>query len=616
MTTASPTPFAVTSFGNGRTSRQRQPIRAHPSRPTLRRHSPLSLGHGDGFSADAPMLQRFSLGDSSDEDVPKPMNFSALTKALLDDRHGTRAQSPPRTTREYEPQRIEHRSYHRSKYSESDVHSSRAGTPQSRGALRISRRSPPPTAAAQQNSPPRVVHLSGSKPSSGVRRAASALEGTAKSTSSTSHEYITPAPQLPGRMSDTSRANSSHSAGGHYSQSGSASHLSGDSCQYRSHHASSGSHASSMEQAANAEHDSEVRSRSRAGTDGLPGSMRVKRVPVGSGTFLRGAPVRRGIIRQQSEEGPSPVDDNIESVENLGMQHYRNEAQRDDEIGQSLKASQEPVEVHDFASQRPPRDDARDRAWEPAPVLESNDQYRPESRQARHAPPPSDPPRQERREPLAPSQPQQPVFRLPAPLPGTLYPDQENEPPPTFKRNKPQSSGPLAVRSKPIMEQPVKVNKMLAETPVIKSPKRQALQPLCQNTPLRPAPPPPKMSVLETATATAGASTVKSKKKRSHVIINGKLFTIRGRIGKGGSSDVYRVMAENDKMFALKKVNLEDCNEDTVRGYKGEIDLLKKLENVDRVVRLYDWEINEQKQSLSVVCFLLPASSQQTRPKS
>lgn len=60
-------------------------------------------------------------------------------------------------------------------------------------------------------------------------------------------------------------------------------------------------------------------------------------------------------------------------------------------------------------------------------------------------------------------------------------------------------------------------------------------------------------------------------------------------------------MAENDNMFALKKVNLEDCNEETVRGYKAEIELLKKLENVDRVVRLLDWEVNEQKQSLSIV---------------
>ena len=38
-----------------------------------------------------------------------------------------------------------------------------------------------------------------------------------------------------------------------------------------------------------------------------------------------------------------------------------------------------------------------------------------------------------------------------------------------------------------------------------------------------------------------------------------------------------------------------------VIGYKGEIDLLKKLTEVDRVVRLFDWEMNDEKQELSVL---------------
>lgn len=60
-------------------------------------------------------------------------------------------------------------------------------------------------------------------------------------------------------------------------------------------------------------------------------------------------------------------------------------------------------------------------------------------------------------------------------------------------------------------------------------------------------------------------------------------------------------MAENSKFFALKKVNLEDADENAVRGFKGEIDLLDKLKAVDRVIRLYDYELNEDKGTLSVV---------------
>ena len=131
------------------------------------------------------------------------------------------------------------------------------------------------------------------------------------------------------------------------------------------------------------------------------------------------------------------------------------------------------------------------------------------------------------------------------------------------------------------------------------------LAPISGNTPRRqlaqPPPPPPKMTVLETATADGGASTTKSKRKRAHITINRKLFTLMGRIGRGGSSEVYRVMAENYRLWALKKVKLDNADESAVRGYKGEIELLKKLENVDRVVRLIDWELDEEKNCLSVV---------------
>jgi len=60
-------------------------------------------------------------------------------------------------------------------------------------------------------------------------------------------------------------------------------------------------------------------------------------------------------------------------------------------------------------------------------------------------------------------------------------------------------------------------------------------------------------------------------------------------------------MAENYKIFALKRVNLEDADMAAIAGYKGEIDLLKKLENVNRVIRLYDYEVNEEKGVLNVM---------------
>ncbi len=42
------------------------------------------------------------------------------------------------------------------------------------------------------------------------------------------------------------------------------------------------------------------------------------------------------------------------------------------------------------------------------------------------------------------------------------------------------------------------------------------------------------------------------------------------KVGKGVAVVIYCVMAENYKLFALKKVKLEDCDESAMRGFKGD----------------------------------------------
>ncbi|KAL5328818.1 hypothetical protein ACEPPN_002326 [Leptodophora sp. 'Broadleaf-Isolate-01'] len=138
-------------------------------------------------------------------------------------------------------------------------------------------------------------------------------------------------------------------------------------------------------------------------------------------------------------------------------------------------------------------------------------------------------------------------------------------------------------------------------TPGFLSSQRKALGVLGVNNPHRP-PPPPKMSVLQMATKAAGAATTSSqRKKKVHITINNNAYQRLECIGRGGSCRVYRVMSENFKIWALKKVSLADVDEQAVRGFKGEIDLLRKLSKVDRVVQLRDWEVNEAKQTLSVL---------------
>lgn len=114
------------------------------------------------------------------------------------------------------------------------------------------------------------------------------------------------------------------------------------------------------------------------------------------------------------------------------------------------------------------------------------------------------------------------------------------------------------------------------------------------------------MSVLDTATTTAGAATTTQVKQRRNVLkVNGKCYTRLDCLGRGGSAKVYRVTAENGKMLALKRVTLDNADEVTIRGCKGEIDLLNKLSGVDRVINLFDYEMNEEKRVLTLVSFVL-----------
>ncbi|KAF3909169.1 PAK-2p27 [Orbilia brochopaga] len=130
---------------------------------------------------------------------------------------------------------------------------------------------------------------------------------------------------------------------------------------------------------------------------------------------------------------------------------------------------------------------------------------------------------------------------------------------------------------------------------------RRALGALSINTPRRAAPlPPPKMAPMESAPHKEAAAST-TKRKRQHVIVNGKQYLRLDQIGRGGSARVYKVMAENYKMLAMKKVTLEKQDETTIRGFKGEIDLLRKLQDVERVVRLYDYEINDERSTLTVL---------------
>ena len=576
-TAVSPTPFALHRDTFRASSRPN--IRHQLHRPALKRTSPSTAVQQQ--KSGLPQSWNFSVGDDSSEDeipVP-PIKFSAEAKALLGDEASVVEGSSP--------------SY-RQRTSGNDV----AGTvedqvkrkrspPLIKSIVRTGSRSP----QEQKAGTPRIVRLSISP--SGTTVQASSFTSVRASISPTARkvdDLVTPAP----RPRSTLSSRSGQTGGSGVAQ---------DEGSSKSKPSSGGSALSSGSRTTIREGSSDIHeaalqmgnmsiNRGRSEDPTSQGSLRVKKVGKVTGRFLAG-PARRGMKRRQSEEDQSPVQEGVESpIRNFGQPGDFQELEMPNKERASPETTPEdPLPVISLSNPNHVRFDKQ------LDIITGSPRQ-----PARRKDPIAELPAKTLSPILKPQSQEKPALRYKVPnlpmLPSMH--DQENEPPPTFKRNKPNS---LALLERQPMARVLEdKGKMLIDTPVTVSPARQPLAPRSQNTPHRAPPPPPKMTVLETATATAGAASAsQNRKKRNYISVNGKLFTRMDCIGRGGSSKVYRVMAENYKIFALKRVTLEDQDPLAIQGYKGEIDLLRKLSDVDRVVQLFDWELNEEKKTLSVL---------------
>ncbi|KAL8723386.1 MAG: hypothetical protein Q9225_000302 [Loekoesia sp. 1 TL-2023] len=571
MAALSPTPLGASHEGFIRRAPSRAALRNQPLRPALKRSSPRSNLNGGPL----PQSWKFSIGDSSDDEVPvPPMKFSAEAKAILgDDASVMEGSSPSRKN--------------------SDLRADKAGEDDGMGShrsqaplrlLRTGTREKSASPASIHSGSPRIVRIRTGN--AAPKPGASTSQYEQSPLSQPSEDWITPAPR------PRARATVATSNGSGISGMGSSGRKNGRQASITPGESAPSSDQRDVQDAASQIGNLSIGRKTEE--TGVHTSIRVKRLGGVGGRYLSG-PARRGMKRRQSEEDQSPMREDAISPDEPpkpeagGWDKKERPASPLIEVREDppSKASEDRKPQVRFQSQAsvlaesPTRDDHR--LQRPLEPLSQPKQSSVPNRSFDHS--------SDKRG--------QPVFKVPAlpPLPSRF--DQENEPPPTFKRNKPSTGA--------LLDRPQKISvlhdeKMLVDTPATVSPQRQALAPRSQNTPHRPAPPPPKMTMLETATATAGAASAsQSRKKRNYISVNSKLFTRMDCVGRGGSSKVYRVMAENFKVFALKRVTLEDQDEAAIRGFKGEIDLLKRLENVDRVVRLFDYEINEEKQTLSVL---------------
>lgn len=325
-------------------------------------------------------------------------------------------------------------------------------------------------------------------------------------------------------------------------------------------------------------------------------SMRIKRAGKIPGTFLSG-PARRG-RRRQSDEG---VED--EGEMDQYNPHQDQDQDQDHPMDDVPDAAYYPDGIRDFNSGSPVSASASARALhrrhyssiESRPVSgrPSPRGFNPEPEPQQHVPLERD--RGDAEEEEIPFRKSVLYHNIPANIPSTS--EKENEIRSAYKRPKSSFDDPMdKAPARPMSSDPVFARPA--------SPERKPLAPVANNTPQRPAPPPPpKMSVMEAATSTTGAAaaSTSTKQRRNVLRVNGKTYTRLDCLGRGGSAKVYRVTAENGQMFALKRVALENADEMTIKGYKGEIDLLGRLEGVDRVINLFAYEMNMEKQVLSLV---------------
>ncbi|KNC99197.1 TTK protein kinase [Spizellomyces punctatus DAOM BR117] len=97
------------------------------------------------------------------------------------------------------------------------------------------------------------------------------------------------------------------------------------------------------------------------------------------------------------------------------------------------------------------------------------------------------------------------------------------------------------------------------------------------------------------------AQSQQAAKDKTSIMVNGVLYKKLGLIGRGGSSKVYKIMSEDGKLFAMKKVKLKGQEDSAIEGYLNEIALLKRLDGNERIIRLVNAEINEEQGYLLMV---------------
>ncbi|RLN90157.1 hypothetical protein BBJ28_00017489 [Nothophytophthora sp. Chile5] len=90
-------------------------------------------------------------------------------------------------------------------------------------------------------------------------------------------------------------------------------------------------------------------------------------------------------------------------------------------------------------------------------------------------------------------------------------------------------------------------------------------------------------------------------KPLSPVKVNGLRYIKLEQIGSGGSSKVYRMLGPDLKIYALKKIKLKRLDEQSIAQYTNEIELLRRLQGNQHIIKLVAAEQDLQQRQINVV---------------
>ncbi|KAI7845303.1 hypothetical protein COHA_001145 [Chlorella ohadii] len=112
-------------------------------------------------------------------------------------------------------------------------------------------------------------------------------------------------------------------------------------------------------------------------------------------------------------------------------------------------------------------------------------------------------------------------------------------------------------------------------------------------------PPPPKQARPAAAAVPAAVPQQQQARPGRRVVEDENTVTVKDIVytklecvGRGGSSKVYKVMAPNRKIFALKRIRLQGRDAEAATGFLDEIKLLNSLAGRSNIIQLIDSEVH------------------------